>query len=212
MVDKASLRQKLGVYVVTDNRNDVSRIIRDVEEAVRGGATTIQLRRKNVDGGPFVELGFAIRKITAEYKALYIVNDRVDVALITEADGVHVGQTDISFRDAKRLLGNRIVGVSVSNINEAHKAIEDGADYLGVGSVYPTSTKGDAELCPPYVMEQISHMTDIPIVAIGGITYERVPELLAHGASGIAVVSAVMGTNNPRREAERLASYFATKK
>ncbi len=192
------LRQKLSLYVVTDDRADVRDQLRVIERALKGGATTIQLRRKDDDGRVLVELGHQIRELTNRYQALYIVNDRVDIALLTDADGVHVGQSDIPCRDVRKLVGDKMIGVSAGTVEEAQTAFWDGADYLGVGAIFPTSSKPDADLCGLSGLKSItSKVEDIPIVAIGGITLTNAARILSAGADGLAVVSAVMSAPHP---------------
>lgn len=199
-----NLAEHLQLYVVTDERPDVYALLDVVREAIRGGATAVQLRRKYDDGHKLVEIGHAIRRITQEMDALYIVNDRVDVALLTNADGVHVGQSDISCSDVRALVGGKIIGVSASNVREAVAAVRDGADYLGVGAIYPTTSKLDADMCGFTELSEIAHITDVPIVAIGGITKENATEVLEYGAHGVAVVSAVMSAEHPEHAASEL--------
>jgi len=140
-----NLVAKLSLYVVTDERLDGAAMLPILEEAIRGGATSIQLRRKAALGREFIELGRAVRQLTWAHGVLFFVNDRVDVALLVEADGVHIGQDDMPCTDARRLLGRgMLIGVSVETMEEAQQAELDGADYLGVGAVYPTRSKLDA--------------------------------------------------------------------
>lgn len=199
--NRESLRERLGLYVVTDERSDAESLVATVRAAVAGGAMSVQLRRKHEDGGRFVEIGLALRGITRDLEALFFVNDRVDVAILTDADGVHVGQSDISCLDAKKLMGDKFVGVSVATLEQARQAERDGADYLGVGSIYPTTSKADVDMCRLDELERIAKATQIPLVAIGGITVERTVEVLRHGAHGVAVVSAVMHAQNPQLSA-----------
>jgi thiamine-phosphate pyrophosphorylase len=192
------LRHRLSVYVVTDERPDIEEQCRVIEQALQGGATAIQLRKKQDDGRVLVRLGHRIRTLTHRYNALYIVNDRVDIALLTGADGVHVGQSDISCLDVRRLFGNGIVGVSVATVAEAQAAFHDGADYIGVGAIFPTPSKTDADLCGLKGLAAIANeVREIPIVAIGGITLSNATGVLSAGADGLAVVSAVMQAIDP---------------
>lgn len=197
-VNRESLRERLGLYVVTDERTDAQSLVATVRAAVAGGAMSVQLRSKHEDGGRFVEIGLVLRRITSAVGALFFVNDRVDVAILTDADGVHVGQSDISCLDAKQLMGDKLVGVSVATLEQARQAERDGADYLGVGSIYPTTSKPDVDMCSLDELERIAKATQIPVVAIGGITVERTVEVLRYGADGVAVVSAVMHAQNPQ--------------
>ncbi len=199
-MDKDKLLDALAVYVVTDDRPDHDEVMDILRQALMGGATAIQLRRKHEDGKALVELGKKIRRLTKEFHAYYFVNDRIDVALLTNADGVHVGQSDIACSDARALLGlDRWIGVSACTVNEAMQAQRDGADYLGIGSMMPTATKPDADLCSLDELKTIAKAVAIPVVTIGGMTIENAPTMVAAGACGVAVVSAVMRATDPRQ-------------
>lgn len=205
------LKDQLAVYVVSDERPDMDGQLRAIEQALQGGATTVQLRRKQDDGRVLVEMGRRIRDMTLRYQALYFVNDRVDIAMLTNADGVHVGQSDISCQDVRRIVGNKLIGVSAATVEEARTAVSDGADYLGVGSVFPTQSKPDADLCGLTGLQSItSEVTEIPIVAIGGITVANAPEVLAAGADGLAVVSAIMQAHRPAEVSQQFAKLVAS--
>lgn len=197
------LAQRLFLYVVTDERTDVAELLPILEQAIRGGATAVQLRRKAELGRRFIEIGQAIRTLTREYGVLFFVNDRVDVAALVEADGVHVGQDDISCEDARRLLGpDMYIGVSAETVTEALEAQRQGADYLGVGAVYPTLSKPDAGFTGLDGLRQIRDAVNIPVVAIGGISPDNAAAVMSAGAHGIAVVSAIMSAAVPARAAE----------
>lgn len=192
------LQRQLGVYVVTDERPDVNHLLFVIAQALKGGATAVQLRRKHDGGRALVKLGQEIRRITREYAALYIVNDRVDIALLTDADGVHVGQSDISCEDVRRLVGDKTIGVSAATVDEANTAVRDGADYLGVGAIFPTPSKTDADICGLEGLQDIAlKVTTVPIVAIGGITLNNATSVVGAGADGLAVVSAIMQATDP---------------
>ncbi|SFU46276.1 thiamine phosphate synthase [Alicyclobacillus macrosporangiidus] len=205
--DPARLQQALKLYVVTDERPDGEALLPIVERAIAGGATAVQLRRKQELGRRFVELGRALRELTRRAGVLFFINDRVDVAAIVDADGVHVGQDDISCRDARRLLGpEKVIGVSAETVEEAVAAELDGADYLGVGAVYPTQSKPDAGFTGLDGLTEIVRSVRIPVVAIGGIGLANAGEPMRCGASGIAVVSAVMSAPDPEAAARALRS------
>jgi thiamine-phosphate pyrophosphorylase len=203
-MDRDRLAKQLQLYVVTDERANGEEMIPIIREAIAGGATAIQLRRKQELGRQFVELGRLIRKITREHGVLFFVNDRVDVALLVDADGVHIGQDDISCRDARRLVGDRIIGVSADTVEEALAAERDGADYLGVGAVYPTQSKADAGYTGLDGLAKIVQAVQIPVVGIGGIHAGNVTAAIQAGADGAAVVSAVMSAANPKAAAADL--------
>ncbi len=184
-----------SLYVVTDRALAGGRRLDEVvRAAIAGGATVIQLREKEAPAGEVFRLGLALRAITRNAGVPFIVNDRLDLALALEADGAHVGQDDLPAREARRLLGpGRILGVSVETVEQAVRAVEEGADYLGAGSVFSTATKPDAG--DPIGLEglaRICRAVRVPVVAIGGINPGNAGEVIASGAAGVAVVSAVM--------------------
>lgn len=174
-------------------------------EAVLGGVTTIQLRDKDTPLPEVLEVGQKLRQLCREMGVLFIVNDRVDVALYLEADGVHLGQEDFPPQAARELLGpGAIIGASASTLEEARRAVEQGADYLGVGAIYATSTKADAgEPVGCRFLRQVrDNYPQMPMVGIGGITAERAPQVVEAGADGVAVISAIWGQKSPRQAAQ----------
>lgn len=190
---------RLGVYVITDAGLSRGRGHEEVvEAAVRGGADVIQLREKEASTRRLVEIGLSLREITRRAGVLFLVNDRVDVALAVEADGVHVGQDDMPADLVRRLIGrDKIIGVSAATIEEARRAREDGADYLGVGAVYTTGTKADAGApVGPDRVAEIKRAVGLPVVGIGGINHGNAAEVIAHGADGVAVISAVVSADD----------------
>ncbi|MCL6631129.1 MAG: thiamine phosphate synthase [Alicyclobacillus herbarius] len=203
------LARRLRVYVVTDERPDAETLVDTVRLALAGGATAIQLRRKQELGRRFVELGRALRQLAHDHGALFFINDRVDVAMVVDADGVHIGQDDISCRDARRLLGpDKVIGVSAETVTEARQAEADGADYLGVGAVFPTQSKPDAGYTGLSGLKEIVEAVHIPVVAIGGIHRGNASDVLRHGADGLAVVSAVMSAPQPDVATAELLALF----
>lgn len=175
-------------------------------EALNGGAAMIQLRHKSASGSQLFTWALAIRNLCREYHALFIINDRVDIALACEADGVHLGQDDLPAAAARKLLGNtRIIGVSVSSPEEAVQAEKDGADYIGFGHVYPTVSKlKEHPPLGPENLQKTVQSISLPVVAIGGISIENAPILISRGASGVAVISAVSRAENPSKAAFEL--------
>lgn len=173
---------------------------------MEGGATVVQYREKERTTGQLVEEALALRELTREADVPLIVNDRLDVALATETDGVHVGQDDMSATMTRRLMGQeRIVGVSATNLQEAIQAEKDGADYLGVGPIFATPTKPDA--APPMGLEGLAKVcrhVSIPVVAIGGINEHNAAAVIEAGADGVAVVSAVVAAPDVAAAARRL--------
>ena len=197
-----NLKEKLKLYVITDGR------LRDEIESVKlvleGGARAIQLRMKNSTTRQVIEKGVKIRKIVEDYDALLFVDDRVDVALAIEAHGVHLGPDDIPLRVARRIAPNLLIGATVHSVDEAIKAQEYGADYLGAGSVYPTRSKENAVVIGLDNLRRIVERVRIPVVAIGGINVENVKEVLSTGVDGIAVISAILAAENPREATRRM--------
>jgi thiamine-phosphate pyrophosphorylase len=196
------------LYVITDEELAQGRSHVEVAgEALAGGADAIQLRDKRASGKTLVEIGREIRRLTRERRIPFILNDRVDVALAVEADGVHVGQDDLPARVARALIGpDRILGVSAASVEEAIQAEADGADYVGVGPVFDArATKPDA-LDPVGLdlLRQIRRRVGIPIIAIGGITHDRVGEVIANGADGAAIVSAIVAAPDIATAARRM--------
>jgi thiamine-phosphate pyrophosphorylase len=186
----------LSLYVLTDKKNAGGRDMVEIcRAAVRGGATAIQLRSKEEPCRQALALGRELRALTRETGTLFLVNDRVDLALILEADGVHLGQEDIPVKEARRLLPPAaIIGVSAGSVDEARQAEAEGASYLGVGPVFPTSTKQDAgEALGPDKLAEICSSVTIPVVGIGGIDQSNAAQVIKAGAAGVAVISAVFG-------------------
>ncbi|HHW04239.1 MAG TPA: thiamine phosphate synthase [Thermoanaerobacterales bacterium] len=182
------------LYAVTDRSYlDGMDLVTAVELAIKGGATIIQLREKYISGREFYELAMEIRQVTKRYNIPLIINDRVDIALAVNADGVHVGQEDIPANVVRRIIGpGKILGVSAKTVDEAQKAEKDGADYLGVGAVFPTPTKPESEAIGVGEVKRIKEAVKIPVVAIGGITRENAYEIIREaGVDGISSVSAV---------------------
>ncbi len=196
----------LDVYVVTDRGMTKGRpLLWVVEESLAAGAGAIQLREKEIATRDFVELAFRIKEIAGRYGALFIVNDRVDVALAVAADGVHLGQEDMPPPLARQLLGPRaVIGLSVATVQEAQKAVADGADYLGVSAVFSTPTKIEAEPVGLEGLKQIRQAVGLPLVGIGGIHAGNSAEVIGAGADGVAVVSTVMAADSPSQAVKAL--------
>lgn len=196
-----------SLYVIADRKAAGHRPLTDiVRAAVAGGASVVQLREKTATTREMIELGQALHTITQAAGIPLIVNDRVDVALAIDAEGVHVGQDDMPAPLARRLIGpDRILGVSAGTVAEARQAEADGADYIGVGDVYGTPSKSDAG--SPIGVEglaEIARAVSIAVVAIGGITAENAAAVIRAGAAGVAVISAVMGAEDVEAAAGRL--------
>lgn len=189
-----------------------------VAAAVENGATMVQLREKR--GGPdalgdreVYEMGLELRRITRERGAILVVNDRLDLAMAIDADGVHLGQGDLPLAAAKRIWGpGRLYGLSASSLGQAAVALADGPDYLGVGAVYPTGTKLDATLSGLAVLAEVCASVDLPVLAIGGIGPANAAPVMAAGARGLAVVSAVWGAADPGAACAELARAAGTRR
>lgn len=186
-------KKDLLLYAVTDRSwlNGES-LYSQVEKVLKGGATFIQLREKNLDQEHFLEEAKELKKLCQAYHVPFVINDNVDVALAVDADGVHVGQSDMEAGDVRTKLGeDKIIGVSAQTVEQALLAEKHGADYLGVGAVFPTGSKADAEEVNHETLKAICEAVKIPVIAIGGITKENVVELSGSGICGIAVISAL---------------------
>lgn len=195
-----------GLYVVTGEEFSAGRTYPEVIEAcIRGGARVIQLREKNWPAAKILEVGRYIRSVTKQNNVTFIVNDRVDLALALEADGIHVGQQDISVEVVRKLVGpDMIVGASAGTPEEARKAERDGANYIGVGPVFPTETKKDARSPRGLdLLAKIKNSTKLPVFGIGGIKIENAGQVIQAGADGVAVVSAVVGAVDIAQAARR---------
>ena len=183
----------LELYAVTDRHwlgNQT--LLEQVQEALDGGATCIQLREKQLDDKTFLQEAIEIQKLCKEYHVPFIVNDNVEIAKDMHADGIHVGQSDMEALDVRKALGNDVIlGVSAQTVEQAKKAEAHGADYLGVGAVFPTGSKDDAEDVSYETLKAICEAVSIPVIAIGGITQDNVKELAGSGIVGIAVISAI---------------------
>ena len=199
----------LSLYLVTDKSDDVEKFLKTIEEGIKGGVSVVQIREKTADTLDFYNLALKVKKITDQYNVPLIINDRVDVALAIDADGVHVGQSDMPCDVTRKLVGpDKIVGVSAATIDEAKKAENDGADYIGTGAVFPTATKDDAPKITKKDLKEVVDSINIPVVAIGGINLENASELKDTGIKGLSVVSAIMSSENPKKSAEKLLNIF----
>lgn len=199
----------LSLYLVTDNSDDVERFLNIIEEGIKGGVTVVQIREKTADTLDFYNLALKVKEITTKYNVPLIINDRVDIALAIDADGVHVGQSDMPCDVTRKLIGPaKILGVSAATIPEAKKAEADGADYIGTGAVFPTATKDDAPKVTKEELAEIVKSISIPVVAIGGINLDNACELVDTGIAGLSVVSAIMSSDNPKKSSEKLLNIF----
>ena len=199
----------LSLYLVTDKSDDVEGFLKTIEDGIKGGVSVVQIREKTAETLDFYNLALKVKEITAKYNVPLIINDRVDVALAIDADGVHVGQSDMPCDVTRRLIGeDKILGVSAATIEEAQKAEKGGADYIGTGAVFPTATKDDAPKITKKDLKDVVDSINIPVVAIGGITLENAHELSDTGIAGLSVVSAIMSAENPKKSSEELLNIF----
>jgi thiamine-phosphate pyrophosphorylase len=198
------------LYLVTDRELMFAESIEScVEQAILGGCTVVQLREKTASSQEFFDTALRVRKITSRLNVPLIINDRADIALAVDADGVHIGQEDLPYDAVRQIIGqNKVIGVSVSSLIEAVKASEMGADYLGVGAMFTTGTKINANLTSIDELKLIRTKVTIPIVVIGGINKETIPLFKGTGIDGIAVVSAIVSQNNEAKAAQELKSIF----
>ncbi len=186
------------LYVITGEEFHPGReLVAVMEEAIVGGADIVQLRDKNSSKRELLRKAQALRELTRKHQVPFIVNDHIDIALAVDADGIHLGQDDLPLREARKLVGNKIIGISTHAIEEARLAEAEGADYIGVGPVFPTKSKVDVvdPVTTDYV-RQVAAEIRIPFVAIGGIKLHNVDEVLAAGASRICAISEIVGSAN----------------
>ena len=197
--------EELKLYLITDSDILKGRdFYHCIEEALKGGVTMLQLREKEADGKEFLEKAMNLRELTRKYGVKFIINDRIDIAMLCDADGVHVGQSDISADMVRKLIGKeKIIGVSARTVEEAMKAKEDGADYLGVGAMFTTTTKLDAKSVTIDKLKEIKKTVDLPVVAIGGLSLNNIDELKEANVDGYAVVSAILKANDIKLECEK---------
>lgn len=198
------------LYLVTDRSlMSTATLIEAVEQAILGGCTMIQLREKNISSLDFYRQSVEVKKITEQYHVPFIINDRIDIAIAVNADGVHIGQSDIPAAIARDLIGtDMLLGVSAASVKEAVQAANDGADYLGVGAMFPTGTKTDANYVSIEELKKIRHAVNLPIIAIGGINKSNIKLFYNTGINGLAVVSAIIAQPDIQKAAAEMKSMF----
>ncbi len=191
-------KKHMLLYAVTDRAwTGKQTLYQQVEAALKGGVTCVQLREKALDQAEFLQEAKELCALCRRYGVPFIVNDNVDIAVACKADGIHVGQEDMAAGEVRRRAGeDMILGVSVHTAEEARQAVRDGADYLGLGAVFPTSTKTDAKPMTKETLQAICDAVEIPVVAIGGINRDNLLNLAGSGVDGVALVSAVFSAED----------------
>ncbi|MCY1118399.1 thiamine phosphate synthase [Bacillus safensis] len=216
-VEQRQIKQQLSVYFIMGTTNTTRQPLNVVKEAIQGGITMFQFREKGekaLQGDEKKQLARQIQALCQEANVPFIVNDDVQLAIDLDADGVHVGQEDTNAKDVRERIGNKILGVSTHNLDEVKQAMKDGADYVGMGPVYPTETKKDTRSVQgvSLITEVRRHGLQIPIVGIGGITYDNAAPVIQAGADGISIISAISQSADPKKAAEELKSLVETEK
>ena len=197
----------LRIYLVTDSTLSLGRPIEwIVEEAVKGGATIVQLREKDCSTRDFLELAIKLREILHKYNVPLIINDRVDIALASDADGVHIGQSDMPYSVVRKILGSdKIIGLSVENMEQAHEAESLDVDYIAVSPVFSTNTKTDtSEAMGLEGVKKVASFSKHPIVGIGGMNKDTIKSVIEAGAKGVAIVSAIVSAESPQSSTRQL--------
>lgn len=198
--------QDLTLYLVTNQSwtaNDS--LVNQVEKSIVGGVTFIQLREKNLDDDNFLVLAKEIKKITDKYKIPFVINDNINIAIKANADGIHIGQNDLNVKECRKLIGSdKIIGVSVTNVTQAIDAENNGADYLGVGAMFATATKTDANIVSISELKEISDSVTIPVVAIGGIKKSNILKLNNTNICGVAIVSEILSSKDISKTSNEL--------
>ncbi len=204
---KDDIKKGMLLYAVTDQSwlKEGQSLLSVCEDVLKNGATFLQIREKDLDTNSFEAEAAKLKNLCARYKVPYVVNDSVEIALAIDADGVHVGQSDIKGRDIRSMIGpDKILGISAGTVEEAITAENAGADYIGVGAVFGTSTKKNARNLTVEKLKEISSAVSIPVVAIGGINSKNLMELSGSGIDGVAVVSAIFAAEEPGKATAEL--------
>ena len=195
-------KQMMLLYAVTDRMwTGKQTLMEQVEDALKGGATCVQLREKELEDEAFLQEAMEMKALCEKYHVPFFVNDNVEIAVKCKADGIHVGQSDMAAVKVRQQVGeDMMIGVSVHSVEEALEAVRNGADCLGVGAMFSTSTKTDADVLTKGVLRDICAAVDVPVVAIGGISKENILELKGTGADGVALVSAIFAAEDIEKE------------
>ena len=199
-------KEYMRLYAVTDRMwTGKQTLLEQVEAALKGGATCVQLREKELDEDSFLQEAYEMKALCEKYKVPFFINDNVDIAIRCKADGIHVGQDDMEASNVRALVGeDMMIGVSVNCVEQALAAVQAGADCLGVGAMFSTSTKLDADSVSFETLRDICQAVDIPVVAIGGISKDNMMQLKGTGVDGVALVSAIFAAENIEMECREL--------
>ncbi len=199
-------KKAMLLYAVTDRAwVGKQNLYEQVESALKGGATCVQLREKELDDAAFLDEAIEIGALCKRYGVPFFINDNVEIAIKCHADGIHVGQDDMKAAEVRKKVGDdMMIGVSAHSVEEALEAVKNGADCLGVGAVFSTSTKADANVLPKEILRDICAAVDIPVVAIGGINESNISALSGSGVDGVALVSAIFGSDDIEKECRLL--------
>ena len=200
------VKESMLLYAVTDRSwTEKKSLYEQIEDALKGGITCLQLREKELDENEFLDEAIKIKEICSQYKIPLIINDNVRIAIESKANGIHVGQSDMNAYNVREMIGtDMILGVSVQTVEQAILAQAQGADYLGVGAVFSTSTKIDADNVSYDMLKKICSSVDIPVVAIGGIYKHNIMKLKGSGIDGVALVSAIFAKDDIEKECNEL--------
>ena len=195
-------KEMMLLYAVTDRMwTGKQTLMEQVEDALKGGATCVQLREKELDEEAFLQEAMEMKALCEKYHVPFFVNDNVEIAVKCKADGIHVGQSDMATAKVRQTVGeDMMIGVSVHSVEEALEAVRNGADCLGVGAMFSTSTKANADVLTKEVLKEICDAVDIPVVAIGGISKGNMADLTGTGVDGVALVSAIFGAEDIEKE------------
>ncbi|WP_027430293.1 thiamine phosphate synthase [Lachnospira multipara] len=204
-------KKNMLLYAVTDRAwTGKQSLYEQVEEALKGGITCLQLREKNLSDEEFLKEAIQIKALCNKYKVPFFINDNVEVAIKCGADGIHVGQDDMAAGRVRELVGDKMmIGVSAHSVKEAVEAVKNGADCLGVGAIFSTSTKKDASVLDLNVVSDICKAVSVPVVAIGGIKKDNISKLKGTGVDGVALVSAIFAADDIKAECEELRKLAA---
>jgi len=214
LLRKDKIKSISGLYLIIDTQALKGRShIEVASQAIRGGAKTIQLRDKLQSEKELLPVAQQLRNLCTEHNVLFIMNDYLDLALASDADGLHLGQNDLPIKVARKLLPiDKILGCSTTTVDQAITAESEGADYIAAGSIYPTSSKETARVVGLERLLQIKQAISLPLVAIGGITKDNAAEVLAAGADSVAVISAILQAESPEESARQIAARFEVQK